>query len=154
MNNLLHRMQRRSSEDPFLWFAISIGVFTTLTALALYAYLGIFSRYASDDYCLSAFFLQNDFIDAMIRRYYVSSSRYANILFIGLADKLLGWHNVAILPALMLSLFVFGVYLLLKEISNVIQLEWNRWMVIFLSLLIVYLSITQAPDLYQTLYWR
>ena len=131
-----------------------MGILTTLTALALYSYLGIFSRYASDDYCLSAFFLQDHFVSAMIERYYISSSRYTNILFIGLADKLFGWYNVAVLPALMLSLFVSGMYLLLKELSNVIQLKWNRWMIVFLSLLVVYFSVTQAPDLYQTLYWR
>ena len=154
MNNMLHRLQRSASEDRFFGFAISIGVLSTLTALALYAYLGIFSRYASDDYCLSAFFLQNDFIDGMIQRYYLSSSRYTNILFIGLVDTLFGWYNVSILPALMLSLFVFGMYLLLKELSDFIQLRWNRWMIFFLSLLVVYFSVTQAPDLYQTLYWR
>ena len=90
----------------------------------------------------------------MIQRYYVSSSRYTNILFIGLSDKLLGWYNVAILPALMLSLFVLGLYLFLKEISEIFQLRWSRWIAFFLSLLVVYFSITQAPDLYETLYWR
>jgi hypothetical protein len=154
MNNLLHRLQRRSSEDPFFGFAISLGILTTGIALALYAYLGFFSRYASDDYCLSAFFLENDFIHAMVQRYYESSSRYTNILFIGLSDTLLGWYNVAILPALMLSLFVVGVVLFLKEISEVMRLGWGRWMVFFFALLIVYFSITQAPDLYETLYWR
>ena len=44
-----------------------------------------------------------------------ASSRYTNILFIGLSDTVLGWYNVAILPALMLSLFVLGLYLLLKR---------------------------------------
>jgi hypothetical protein len=34
----------------------------------------------------------------MTRRYFVSSSRYTNILFIGLVDNLFGWYNVAILP--------------------------------------------------------
>jgi hypothetical protein len=154
MSDLLYRMQRRSSEDQFFGLAISIGILTTLTALALYAYLGFFSRYASDDYCLSAFFLQNDFIHAMVQRYYESSSRYTNILFIGISDKLLGWYNVAILPALMLSLFVFGMYLLLKEISDAVRLGWSRRIVFFLSLLVVYFSITQAPDLYEILYWR
>jgi hypothetical protein len=154
MNNLLQRLQRNTSENPFFGLALSPGIFTTLTALALYAYLGIFSRYASDDYCLSAFFLTDDFLKAMIRRYFVASSRYTNILFIGLSDKLLGWYNVAILPALMLSLFVLGVYLLLKEITEMLPLGWSRGMTLFLSLLVVYFSITQAPDLYETLYWR
>lgn len=154
MNDLLHRTQRKISEDPFLGIAISIGILTTLIALAFYAYLGIFSRYVSDDYCLSAFFLTDDLWSAMVRRYNVSSSRYTNILFIGLADTLFGWHNVAILPAFMLSLFVLGMYLLLKEISDALRLGWSRWMVFLLSLLVVYFSITQAPNLYETLYWR
>jgi hypothetical protein len=154
MSDLLSRIQRRSSEDSYFGLVLSIGIFTLLTALVLYAYLGIFSRYVSDDYCLSAFFLTDDFLSAMIRRYYGASSRYTNILFIGLADKLFGWHNVAILPALMLSLFVLGLYLFIREISEALRLGWSRQMAFFLSLLVVYLSITQAPDLYQTLYWR
>jgi hypothetical protein len=154
MKDFLHRLQRRfSTEQPF-GLALSIGIFATLTPLALFGYLGIFSRYESDDYCLSAFFFQGDLISSMIQRYFVSSSRYTNILFIGLADKLLGWYNVAILPALMLSLFVFGLYLLLKESSEAIGLRWSRAAILFISVLVVYFSVTQAPDLYETLYWR
>ena len=154
MNDLQTRLRRAFSETELPGVALSIGIFTTLAALALYAYLGIFSRYASDDYCLSAFFLTDDFLGAMIQRYFISSSRYTNILFIGLSDKLFGWYNVAILPALMLTLFVLGLYLVLKEISETLRLTWSRWLTFFLSLLIVYFSITQAPDLYETLYWR
>jgi len=154
MNDVLKRPPQRSSGDIFFDFAIWTGILTTLGALALYAYLGTFSRYASDDYCLSAFFLTDNFIGAMIQRYFVSSSRYTNILFIGLSDKLFGWHNVAILPALMLSLFVLGMYLFLKEISQMLHWGWNHGMIFLLSLLLVFFSVTQAPDLYETLYWR
>jgi Family of unknown function (DUF6056) len=147
-------MKQRFSEEQFFGLALALGAFTTSIALVLYAYLGIFSRYGSDDYCLSAFYLQHDLLSEMIRRYFNASSRYTNILFIGLVDKLFGWHNVAILPALMLTLFVLGLYLLLKEIVEMIELEWNSWMVFFMSLSIVYFSISQAPDLYETLYWR
>jgi hypothetical protein len=152
MSAIRRRLTR--SEDPFFRLALAIGIVTTLAALALYAYLGTFSRYASDDYCLSAFFLTDNFLGAMIQRYLISSSRYTNILFIGLADKLFGWYNVAVLPALMLSLFVIGMYLFLKEISDILQWGWSRWMTFLLSLLVVYFSIAQAPDLYETLYWR
>ncbi|HEY3476538.1 MAG TPA: hypothetical protein VGK56_18120, partial [Anaerolineales bacterium] len=133
---------------------LSVGIFTTLAALVLYAYLGIFSRYSSDDYCLSAFFLQDNLLGAIVRRYFVSTSRYTNVLFIGLADQLFGWYSVAVLPALMLALFVLGLYLILKEISEMFRLGWSRWMSLFLSLFIVYFSVSQAPDLYETLYWR
>lgn len=147
-------MKQQFSEEQFLGLPITLSVFTTFMALALYAYLGTFSRYGSDDYCLSAFFLQDNIISAMIQRYFIASSRYTNIVFIGLADKLLGWHNVAILPALMLALFVWGMFLFLKEISELIELRWSRWMILLLSLLLVFFSVSQAPDLYETLYWR
>jgi hypothetical protein len=154
MKDLLCSTQRRFSAEKRLETALALGVFAVVVALALYAYLGIFSRYGSDDYCLSAFFLQGNLINAMIQRYMVSTSRYTNIIFIGVADKLFGWYNVAILPALMLTLFVSGLYLLLKEIGEILQLKWNRGMFFFLSLFVVYFSVTQAPDLYETLYWR
>src|SRR6266498_4046741 len=102
MKDLLRSMQRRFSEENLLETALTLGVFAMLIVLALYAYLGTFSRYGSDDYCLSAFFLQGNLIRAMIRRYFEASSRYTNILFIGFVDKIFGWYNVAILPALML----------------------------------------------------
>jgi uncharacterized protein DUF6056 len=154
MNDSLHSMQRRFSKEKPLAVALSLGMFATLIPLVLYGYLGIFSRYGSDDYCISAFYLQKNIVNAMIQRYLTATSRYTNIIFTGLADKIFGWYNVAILPALMLTLFVWGIYLLLKEIVEILQLGWSRGMAFFLSLFIVYFSITQAPNLYETLYWR
>lgn len=147
-------MKETQSEEHLFWFALFLGVLITAIGLALFAYLGTFSRYTSDDYCLSAFFLNDDLLDQMTRRYFVSSSRYTNILFIGLVDKIFGWYNVAILPGLMLILFVLGLYLLLKEIAHILLLGWNNWMTVFLALSIVFFSVLQAPALYETLYWR
>lgn len=154
MNDSFSRTRRSSPEEPFLQPVLLLGILAALLALALYAYLGTFSRYGSDDYCLSAFFFQDDLFSAMIRRYMGASSRYTNILFIGLVDRLFGWYNVAILPGLMLALFVWGTYLFLKEIADMARLAWNRWLILFLSVFVVYFSVTQAPDLYETLYWR
>jgi hypothetical protein len=154
MKDLPRSPQRRVSKEKLLESLLPIGVIATAIPLTLYGYLGIFSRYGSDDYCLSAFYLQGNLLNAMVQRYITSSSRYSNIIFIGLAHKLFGWHNVAILPALMLTLFVWGLYLLLKEITEMLQLEWNRWMIFLLALWVVYFSVAQAPNLYETLYWR
>lgn len=146
--------KQRFSVEQLVGLALALGIFTTLIALGLYAYLGTFSRYGSDDYCLSAFFFQDNLIYEMILRYNYASSRYTNILFIGLVDNVFGWYNVAILPALMIGLFVLGVYLFLKEIDEMLEWGWSRAVLLFLALLLVYFSILQAPDLYQTLYWR
>lgn len=151
---MTNNTKQRFSTEQFRGLVLVIGILAALTALGLYAYLGIFSRYGSDDYCLSAFFFRDDLLNQMILRYNGASSRYSNILFIGLVDKVFGWYNVAILPALMIGLFVLGLYLFLKEIGEMIRWKWSRGMTLFSSLLLVYFSILQAPDLYQTLYWR
>jgi hypothetical protein len=135
--------------------ALGTGIFATSIALALYGSLGTFSRYGSDDYCLSAFFYrEGNFLQLMVERYMSSSSRYTNILFIGLADKFLGWYNVAILPPLMLALFVLGTYLFLREIVRFASWNWSRLLILFLALLVVYFSVLQAPGFYEVLYWR
>src|ERR1700752_19373 len=147
-------MKQKFSEEQWFWLSIFLGVLTTSIGLALFAYLGTFSRYTSDDYCLSAFFLNDDLVDQMTRRYFVSSRRYTNILFIGIVDKIFGWYNVAILPALMLPLFVLGLYLLLKETERILALGWSRWITLFIASSVAFFSILQAPALYETLYWR
>ncbi|HSB01998.1 MAG TPA: DUF6056 family protein, partial [Anaerolineales bacterium] len=147
-------MKQRFSAEQLPGLALVLGIVAASTALALYAYLGTFSRYGSDDYCLSAFFLQDHLFNALIQRYFIASSRYTNILFIGLVDKVFGWHNVAILPGLMIALFVLGLYLFLKEIGEMIGWQGSRGLIFCVSLFLVYFSIAQAPDLYQTLYWR
>jgi hypothetical protein len=155
MANETGRSNQNSLNSSAFRIALGIGVFTTFIALVLYGYLGTFSRYGSDDYCLSAFFRRpGSFFQLMVERYLTSSSRYTNILFIGLADRLLGWYNVAILPPLMLALFVLGTYLFLKEIARLASWGWSRLLILLLALLVVYFSIMQAPSLYEVLYWR
>ena len=154
MSKLSDSPQRRVSKEKLLESLLPIGVIAAAVPLVLYGYLGTFSRYGSDDYCISAFYLQKNLVNAMIQRYMTATSRYTNIIFTGLADKLFGWYNVAILPALMLTVFVWGLYLLLKEITEMLRLEWSRWMVLLLALWVVYFSVAQAPNLYETLYWR
>lgn len=155
MRDFLKSANQKFSGERLFLPALSFGLFTTLVALAMYAYLGTFSRYANDDYCLTAFFMEDGaLVSRMIDRYLVSSSRYTNILFIGLVDKLFGWYNVAILPPLMLVLFVLGLYLLLKEIGQLSRWGWSRRMTFFMAGLIAYFSIVQAPNLVQILYWR
>ena len=134
---------------------IVFAIFSTLIALALYGYLGTFSRYGSDDYCLSAFYVrEGDLLTKIVQRYNENSSRYTNILFIGLVDGFFGWNNVAILPPLMIALFVFGFYLLLHEIARLASLGWSRAFCFFLASFLLFLSLLQAPNLYETLYWR
>ena len=42
----------------------------------------------------------------------------------------------------------------LDQIQNLLHLEWKRGLTFYLAALIAYFSLVQAPDLYETLYWR
>lgn len=155
MNELVHRVKQILSGKDSSTRVLFPAIVAVLIALGFYAYLGIFSRYTSDDYCLSAFYLQDmDFVSSMVDRYMTSSSRYTNILFIGFADKALGWYNPAILPALMLTLLVAGLYLFIDQIQGLVGARFSRGFSFYLAALLAYYSIVQAPDLYETLYWR
>ena len=153
MNELLHRI--RHNTDRYVSFSFLPAILAALIALGLYAYLGTFSRYTSDDYCLSAFYYEDsELVGNLILYYNTTSSRYTNILFIGFVDNVLGWHNPAILPPLMLALFIYGLYLFLDQIRAAARWKWNGQMSFYLAALAVFFSLVQTPDLYQTLYWR
>ncbi len=155
MNTGLKPMKLKFTQDQFLGLGVYMGITAACLALAVYGYLGIFSRYGGDDYCLSAFYLQKGNLISRLVQYYSSiSSRYTNILFIGWVDTVFGWYNVAILPALMLVLFVLGLYMLLKETSQIAALGWTSRLCFLVASWLVFFSILQAPNLYQTLYWR
>lgn len=153
MNELLHRIQQNTGK--YLALSLVPAILATLIALGLYAYLGTFSRYTGDDYCLSAFYYGDaDLVSKLVLYYNTISSRYTNILFIGSVDTIFGWYNPAILPALMIALLVLGLYLFLDQIQSTARLGWNRWMSFYLATLGAFFSIVQSPNLYQTLYWR
>lgn len=148
MNELLRRIKQNG-------IYLIPAIVAVVTALGLFGYLGTFSRYTSDDYCLSAFYFEDGgLVDNLVMYYTTTSSRYTNILFIGLVDKVFGWYNPAILPPLMIALLVYGLYLLLDQVQATARWGWSRWVSFYLAALIGFFSLVQAPDLYQTLYWR
>ena len=155
MKEYIQLEKKKPSETQNFGFVVIVGIVTTFLTLGLYGYLGSFSRYGSDDYCLSAFFLRDgNLFSRMVERYINDSSRYTNILFIGLVDEILGWYNVAILPGSMLALFTLGFYLLLNEIVQFVPMRWSRGLSLYCAGLIVFFTVLQAPNLYETLYWR
>lgn len=154
MNNFLNGLKRRFSAEPYFWLALSLGILTTSIALVLYAYLGTFSRYGSDDYCNSSFFLSGDLVSQMINRYLYMTNRYSNILFIGVAERIFGWYNVAILPSVMIILFVIGTYKFFDKIKELAVVKLESRIVLFISVSLVFFSLLQAPNLHETLYWR
>jgi hypothetical protein len=123
-------MKQRFSEEQFFRLGLALAMLAALIPLVLYAYLGTFSRYGSDDYCLSAFFLQDDLGSAMIERYSIPLQRYTNICSSVLWTTL--WLAQ---PSCRVDdrLACMGAVPLLKEIGKCSGLM-GRWLVLCLSL--------------------
>lgn len=131
-----------------IWLAI---LFSGI-ALVTYAYLGTFSRHLADDYC-SVTFTRSNFLGALQNRYLNVSNRFTNVMLIGLSEFL--WpRGYLMLPALMLVLWVVGLTWLLREVSRLAAWNWTKSTALVLSLLLPFFALLQAPNLYQTLYWR
>lgn len=137
-------------------FILAAGL-SVLFALAVYAYLGSFSRYISDDYCEAVLVTTTSPVQASITRYsdgaFRSANRYSNILFVGFSE-MLGEKSIPITTVSMVVLWTVGLTWLVHEIRKYNQVEWTPLADVFLGSLIAFMSLLQAPNLFQTVYWR
>jgi hypothetical protein len=121
-------------------------------ALGVYAYLGLFSRHIADDYC-SVTFTQGNFFAALWQNYLTVSNRYTKFMLIALSE-LINPRSIAILPGLMLLLWTIGIFWLLYEGSRAAGRKWPAPVLLTLAFMLAFVSLLEAPNLYQTLYWR
>jgi hypothetical protein len=147
-------MSKPTSKLTFNFFSFSIWLTGTFSAfvLVIYAYLGTFSRHLADDYC-AVDFIKTDFFTALWINYTNVSDRFSNFMLITLSE-VIGPRTVAVLPALMLTLWVIGIAWLLYEASRFSGKVWGTSIILTLTFLLVFLALLQAPNRFQILYWR
>ena len=130
------------------WF----GVIAVTVTLAVYAYLGFFSRYMADDYCLLVDLNAGNIFVSSWKKYLFKSNRFSNLFVLGLWE--LFPHNIAFVPALHIILWVGGLYWLLNELNKLFELKFELPFVLFTAELLALFSFFTAPNLFQILYWR
>ena len=147
-------MSESPIKKPFILFSFSMWLAATFSAfvLAVYAYLGIFSRHLADDYCIENF-IRTNFFSALWANYMFVSDRYTNFMLIALSE-FISPRSVSVLPALMIALWIAGIAWLLYEASNFSGQAWATSTILTLSLLLVFFTLLQAPNRFQILYWR
>jgi hypothetical protein len=147
-------MSQPTSKSTFNFFSLSIWLIATFSAfvLAIYAYLGTFSRHLADDYC-AVDFIKTDFFTALWINYTNVSDRFSNFMLITFSE-VVGPRSVAVLPALMLTLWVIGIAWLLYEASRFSGQVWTKSIILTLTFLLVFFALLQAPNRFQILYWR
>lgn len=128
-----------------------------LLFLGVIAYLALFTRYMSDDYCETIMVQADSPVMAVVHRYeegkWRAANRYSNLLFVGIVEKF-GTHNIQFVPIIMLVLWVFGLIWLMREIQALAGIRWHFLVPVFLGISMAFFTVLEAPNRFQIFYWR
>jgi len=145
-------------KNIFFRIVVLLNVVTILVFLGVMAYLGTFTRYMADDYCESYVTKAYSPLGAVINRYedgqWRAANRYSNLLFVGVTEALLGKQNLQIIPVVSMSLWVIGLICLVRQVRKLAGVQWPFYTDIFLGAALAFFPILEAPNRFQTFYWR
>lgn len=144
---------KRKVVDQLFFGVIVFGLAVLLIAILTYSYAGIFSRYMADDYCFSNQIKNYGVINGLKYFYQNISNRYGAYLFFSLTE-LLGTAVVQYIPGLMIVLLLLSLVLVFRSLFQITKLINSTAIAWLASALTVFLLLFQAPNLYQSLYWR
>jgi hypothetical protein len=133
--------------------ALFLGNLATSLVLGVYAYLGLFTRYLADDYCHTNLIAANGLIGGTLEKYLNTSDRYSTLIIVSFSEWF-GPHGISFLPAIMIILWIIGLFWMLWEIKEITNLRWKPLAGFLFVTSVAFLSILQAPNRYQTIYWR
>lgn len=139
-------------------YALIAGIIAMFIAVGMYAWLGSFSRYIADDYCEAIRVNSSSPFQAVIERYTSEdwprpTVRYSNLFFVGLSE-LIGNKSIPITIFAIPLLWTIGLIFCIHEVRKLFRIKWHFSFDIFLGLILAFFSLLQAPNLFQTIYWR
>jgi hypothetical protein len=152
--------KEKSSLDNKHWFSKIItrylgwlGVSITGLALIMYGYLGTFSRFYADDFCMSGYVTRLGFWQAQWFQYTSWSNRFSGMFLLSVLD-LFGKSMIKYWTSLTILFWVIGLTWALFTIINLLSLDIPKWTTILVAEWTVLFSILLAPQIYQSLFWR
>jgi hypothetical protein len=140
----------------FKRFALIVGILLALAGVGLFAYLGYFNRDWADDWCYNADFKNLGFFETVAGYAYnvtYTPSRYSVTIFAGLLYAF-GTLGTQLMTPLTIIFWVAGLGYLFYNFAFMAGYRLSKWLVVFVSSVIVYFSIYLSPHIYQSLYWR
>ncbi len=141
-----------SSSNKSLIHLAWFGILAMTAALAVYAYLGIFTRYMGDDYCLLAQVKFGDIFTNSWNKYLLKSNRFSNLFVLGFWE--LFPRNIAFVPALHILLWGTGLYWLSAELNETLEKKLGAPVRLLAVEAVILFSFFTTPNLFQVLYWR
>ena len=124
-----------------------------LSALAMYAYLGTFTRYMADDYCSAAALKTEGFFGAQSYWWQNWSGRYSFSFLISLVE-LLGLKIVPILPALVMVLWMFSIVWGSLPLLQKLDIPSPVVVGIYLASVVLWLTYRFVDDYPQIVFWQ
>ena len=147
-------MNSYSKQNKLLPIALVILSLAFLSGLAVFAHLGTFSRYGADDYCFTRTLSKSDnLVQATVTWYSRTSNRYTTMLLVGISEWF-GSTAIRYLPALAILLWLVGLSWMLFHLSRKLRMPFPLLSGSTMAAAIIFFSILQAPNRYQSLYWR
>ncbi len=139
-------------------YVLMLSALALFISIAMYAWLGIFSRYIGDDYCEAMLVNKTSPLGAVVQRYTEvnwprATMRYSNLLFVGFSE-MLGSRDMPITIASMILLWAGGLVYLIRETRTFLRWNWAFPVDLLLGLLAAFFSFFLAPNLFQSIYWR
>ena len=126
-------------------------------ALSGYLVLGTFMRYSGDDYCYSAVLVERGFIQSQVYAYLHATTFAGDRFSLNLASfisSLVGPIASAVLPGLILILWVVGMFLTLREAARIIHVQIHPLIILLGVEVTAFFTLYMAPNLGQSLFWR
>lgn len=130
-----------------------ISTVLVLIALGSLAYLGVFTRWHADDFCIAASARQMDAVTFFNHWYSGWTGRFVYIPVAGLlalgGPQLAGW-----LPVLTTMLWVCVIGWTLEVLFKYFQWRHPKLMAIFFSAFFLAVLYSSTPNLFQSLFWK
>jgi len=142
-------MESRDRWAKLIFFAMLF----MLAALAIYAYLGTFTRYMADDYCTAAALKNDGFWGAQAYWWQNWSGRYSFTFVVSFVE-LIGLRIVPILPALLISLWLFSAVWACLPILKKLQVSNYILIGISAASLMLWLTYQSVDDYPQIVFWQ
>jgi len=143
------------NKNKILQIILMLGSLIFFLLMLVYSYQGWFTRYMADDYCNANMFSTNA-VGGLFKRYMsgFGGNRYSNIWLVGVSEFFGGLKSIPLLPVFHIMLWVMGLIWMMSEIKKLLKTDWPFAMTSFLALSIAFFTLIQAPNLYQSVYWR
>jgi Family of unknown function (DUF6056) len=132
--------------------AAALGV-ALLLPLLVYASIGVYTRYAADDYCTAGVLRTQGLLGAQAWWYVGFSPRYAFSFLVSVLE-LFGLAIVPVLPALAMLVWWLALAWTLTRFATLLPRLGSLVVAGVLAEVVVFATLSTTPDLAQSLYWQ